>query len=1051
MGIEEFKRWVEESWNDSYFNPWSPRFVDTWDTFDRGVKDFDDQILIVVTSFFAALATFFVGGLGGVAAFRAMTERYAVTPIGKNLRQSSEEKTSKRESVEDLSDRVEGAVSGPRGGLFATGSEKESATPHRYEQLICLFPKKLQNQKLKELLSKWTDLFPDGDFGGIIHAFLPIPEEKRMLVVGHVIELGADFSNLVEYARLIEFFHKIEGSAEKPAIVNSTVKCIIPWVKGIKEAQPIGEMIELFSSISENDQNIFFECAQVIGSQLREEDRLSIVKTLKTLKEQKQDIVLLTKTTAPLLQGVKNVFLIPDILEQVQRIPEGQREKVIALVQPLIRQLNDSYVISQILRAVVDFPPEEERKKITPEQAQEERKNLLEGITEYLGGLTNGDQILRILYQIADLSAEERFKTVSCAIPHAKKIREEDREYVVQILKEFGKDVKDITTEDVEKKLELMQQVPKLLAKILDPEGRKKFVEWLNMIPSDQRSDIIQLLQEPLSKLSSGDTMGQIIYAFFLIAPDLRNKALRLVQNLFNQKNLTWQHIIAGIFHPRNDEIRRASIPYLTTMLQSIPDQEILSHLAKSIWNSRALLRLVEEQELAQLAFRLDLLCQTANKNDPFSAFGLYRKLVETSKHPSPVITTPVFEIPFEKEIMTQKPGGGFEFKKVTQKIKVSLNQKGFEEMVGNLKKVKFSDLPKGIGVETIDGFFKAFEKRIASLPEGQRKVIEKYIKEQGDGDYGWETLKGNLLNNDILGWAGVCGSPDEVAPMVVVQLYSILNYIQNVTEDDLLIEWKGADGKITLQKRKSPLTPQEEALFGVARAIHNCSIGKRDGVKTAYFAIPAKFKIQAEVSPGEATDEAAYVANYVSPIIQEYISELFTANNSLMKALTGSEGGGAETRDVHEIRYVKSLMAKRVGLNDDVVFDVYIQGKSHLHQLSLKEALTIYFQHASPEGFIKKIKNCLKRDIKAQAVNPGNFTRYLDPTSSVFWDPVNPEPADKVDLGDVWVEDEDEELGLDGDEMNEAGDKKDKRVTGWFNDLGVYHLLVKLGLFHPE
>lgn len=866
----------------SLFCPYSSKYQDTWEKFDKELS-FKEQLVTITVAALAAFASLPILGLGGMAAFRLMVDHYCFTHNPSKKPCDGAEKADRvaREKIPTeltLEQWMESAWSN-----FSTDMKGNDVLQEHLESVHAKFEK--PNVILTELAAN------------------PILERFELLELA--LEVGDCFTDTAEFSKLIKELKKIAVDEREAELTKA-----LPFLKGLKTAGEVTSILKNLRSFSEEKLVDLSEQLKPLLDQFsRASDRITLIKIFDA--NVGSDNGSKIDELIPLLIGVTNLSLYPSIIEAVEKIENEDIKELLTLAKPLLENVGDNgHATSLILQVINDIP-------------KEQRAELIEGITHYLKGM-KGTEILRLLQFIKSLDYDERIQIVLCSIPHIDDaMSQENRQLTLEALTAVGREQREtVDTSDVKSRVEVMQSIKSLFGKFNTAEERIELTNQLKRVPHTERNALLSLIAPSIDKIETAKQLGDLLYGFFLIAPDYREKVFTSLQSKYQSADslsrFTWRDIVGYALRqmPDNQALKNATYQYLERMLVSITETKPALELSTLIWDNRLCFGLLEEMPLAQLAMRTMIICDPTISGELKNKFNVYKKHVLTSKIETPNITIPYQEV---------------------EGIRVRLNQKVLEQRAKSEVKVTFADLPENVNSETAINLFNKLKERVHLLGEEGKQQISGYVR----GSIGAEisSLSANFTADPYLvSLLSASGQSTDAAPKDVQRFYSILNYIQSLSNS---ID----DGEL--------LSPREDALVKISASIQGCSSGKSEGIALAYNLLPKEFKLGSVASAVDLRSREKTIA-VLDSIIQAFLLPKLSEDNALMKALVGSQNVNQIS---HQSQYIKNQIAQRLGLKHELAFDHYTGCVlDTLFNRSLKELLDIAFQHIKPQQFVDQL-----------------------------------------------------------------------------------------------
>jgi len=325
----------------------------------------------------------------------------------------------------------------------------------------------------------------------------------------------------------------------------------------------------------------------------------------------------------------------------------------------------------------------------------------------------------------------------------------------------------------------------------------------------------------------------------------------------------------------------------------------------------------------------------------------------------------------------------------------VALNPDGIRVLK---KKKTFADLPRGIGLDTFEKLIDKVRTRLQKHPD--RPLINSYIETAyteerpnpdwvpGSDDplfipkkYSLYKLFGALEEHPLaFSLLREKGPDDQPISDVKYQLHQILHWIAQLpdTPKALTEEQKrdlkrtlytGENTSLTPEQAESNvrrqnaigalLSPQEEALLGLGRALEKCNRGRTDALQDYYNQIASPddyFGPNAIVDPIEATKV------YFSRLVQEFFRMNISSPSALMQFLTSPS--------IPEILNVENSTPHLVYLDEDVPKNTPLFLSAEITSIALCSGAT--------NGLSERTQDALKKYLHLLYDNPSSQNLQL-------------------------------------------------------------------------
>ncbi len=210
----------------SLFCPYSSKYSDTWEKFDQELK-FKEQLITIAVAVVAALATLPILGLGGMAAFRALTDHYRFAHWK----------------------HAPSTVAGQAAFKSDRAAQKKFRGKLTFEQWLVSawesFPRDdKDNSKVRALLKTIYKQFEKPDM--ILEAVGKVNQSKRQGLLKISIKVAADFTDTVQFTQLIQVIAKIPEDNRE-----SELQVALPYLEGAASANRVKQVLDKLRGISE--------------------------------------------------------------------------------------------------------------------------------------------------------------------------------------------------------------------------------------------------------------------------------------------------------------------------------------------------------------------------------------------------------------------------------------------------------------------------------------------------------------------------------------------------------------------------------------------------------------------------------------------------------------------------------------------------------------------------------------------------------------------------------------------------------------------------------
>lgn len=449
-----------------------------------------------------------------------------------------------------------------------------------------------------------------------------------------------------------------------------------------------------------------------------------------------------------------------------------------------------------------------------------------------------------------------------------------------------------------------------------------------------------QEFDEEIEKALSAKTSLHESYKFLYLLPKhLRLPSLDEMTNPFQQGPISIETILS------NDH-ESSPIPALLKNIENKLTQEISpvhqKWIADFVIDYQENLGILDESSLFQKALEIKATFETEGSKNPII---IYQSLLQEKKEP--VNFSPAPQCVEGKEVSFDLP--------VMQALASSLT-------------LPQSALHKDV----------TWEKWQALIRQIDDKQIDPAFKHAIDVCTigGWTALLHNCLNDSAFFKPRIEFQGERI-PLNYAQLNAILHKIFNLSNQ----------GEI--------LSPQEELFIKFAECVKNCKGGKFEGVSFYYvYGLEPEDKFKFEIS-NEPDPAKAQAKSILAEEFQNAISMAFSGTNPLMQELTQRK---EILQASHQSIYLKNLIGHIVGLQHDLLFDMYTRVLyDELICRPRKQVLEIFFNHFTPQVLVEHLHRWMCRDSKVPGrKNWDQIFMLVSPSDEdLLWDPATDMPVE--------------------------------------------------------
>lgn len=887
----------------SYFDPTTNKYEDSWTAFDTELT-FQQQLMTITLTAIATIVSLPILGLGGLAAFRALVNHY--TPLNPddlpNTPMGTTAKKTQKKSEEILHEMTE----------------------HEFiEKALPCFDYTEDSDKF-ELEGTLIYLFKKyGSPATLLTAFKEGTKKERREALECSLKLHDSFNSAHEFKRLMRFAASIKSGRLE------NFDKLRPFCEGLKKTSDIQHIDRKLKELPPEEEEEILDAFSYISTQFDNAvDRAECLVAIKANIESGQRVEVI-RENLDLLQFVSKSFYLVKVLKNLSELPPESREHVLSLAEKLSTKDDGGLTIDKIIRCVTGTPTEM-------------HQQLLNNIEKCLEGIT-GESILpviQILDQVLRLDAKERVSVVGVAMTHiTSKMAPYERRLILSALLDVDSDSRSMIDDtELQEMIKVKKQVIQFFGRLSSSVNKQEIFAEINRIPENQREAFFADLAPVLDKIESAEAFKELINGVKMIAPQYRAIVIEGFTSRFDS-TFKWKNLVQFAFEraPQKDEILSASKSYLRLLLENETDEAVARDIAQKIWDNRHTFGIHDEggDEL----FAVLMAIVPIAEGHASSSYGVFRSHLKRDKEvKTPSIITPPGTI------------GG---------LRVRMDQPFFEKMIRENNRVTFGDLTETINLETLEGLFSAFEKRIAGLEQRQRNkawtvgvsgcMVSNASLTTNPTESGIRssyqniksTFMGSVYIRDMLKRKG---DPSQQVPTGYLHLYAIVKFIK--------------DSSLEINPRTG-LSDQEEVLLKMLSSVQHCGTGKSEGCAEFYSTLPTHARFHGAAKGESRADKAK---EYLAAVAQSVLAKYLEEEGPMSRELTGVRRDG---QWVHSRKYLKNLIAKRIGLQWDIAFDAYpgcINGT--LQSKSLEDVLRIFYKHVTPEKFLHDIIVRVNNDI---------------------------------------------------------------------------------------
>lgn len=888
----------------NYFNPLTKKFDSVWETFDSCLT-FREQLWTITATALAALISLPILGLGGLAVFRAMVNHFV--PL--NTNEFSDTPSGRAAGItHDLGMRNLKAMSEDEFVdaaklLFKDESSAEEDLDPAVEPRLKGLYKKYKNGRIL-----FNALKKVGSFS------------ERLELVKQAQNLNSDINSPQEFSKLLKFLYEIRDQWEV-AIPRMEI-----FGRGISKATELEQIHKAFDDLPEEDENELVLASKMILDNFKSPlERVRCLKVLQVYIPEGQRIGLVQKFSF-LLQTVTSATKLAEVLPMISKATPDKQGALETLLMLLSSDEDDGTLLEKGLLCVDQLPD-----SVSVE--------LLDNISNCLHGIGEENllPVIQIVNHVASLPADKRVDVVAAAMTHINpRMDPVERRLIMSALCDLEGDLNEVDHHELKELVERKKLIIEFFGSLENTVEKQEIMEEIQRIPEEQRDLLFSKISPLMPQIGSAAQFKELIKGLKMVAPRLWEVAVSRLD--VNDIHFNWITVVNAAF--RDDiNARNDTKDYLVQLLRTETNREVALGIARLIQANQVLFGVAQNEQDELYMLLLSLIPPEVGHF--VGPHDLYNNLLIWDR----TIETPPVEIP-EKRISG---------------IKVRLNQPHFEKAARETKKLTFGDLQPPMTKSKLDQLFQNFDKRMARLGLTERN------KAWVDGvsnclvvGYGGDlrdrpspaaveqaynstrnTFLGSAYISDTLNLRGE--NESRIVPTGYLHMHAVLKYIMDCSTDI-----NPATG----------LSEQEETMLRMISSIQNCSTGKSEGFAAFYMQLPSEAQIHG-IAGATTKEEKAVV--YLHSILQSILGDYLTHLGPMAKELIGRDSDG---QFVHTSKYLKNLIAKRVGLDWSISFDAYpgcIDGT--LKNRSLDDVLRIFYNHFTPSVLVEKVLRKINQD----------------------------------------------------------------------------------------
>ncbi|CCB91152.1 putative uncharacterized protein [Waddlia chondrophila 2032/99] len=854
---------------------------------------FGQQLQVITLTALAALVSLPILGLGGLAAFRALVNHYV--PY----------------TADDLPDSFNGNTAGKVHdiGLNAfnpMGQAQFVENAKRLFNVASTFDA-LFDPELDTILEELFDKYKNGPI--LLTALKVGNPSERLEILKDAQKLDGSMDAAQEFLQLMKFVSEIKAKRE------TAVPRLERFGEGISKAAELKSLHRALESIPVEEEEELLNAASIIfknfKTALERINCLQVIRNHISIGKRADAIAYHQKV----LSTITSPTILADVLPLIQEQTKENLRAVEELVLLLSNPEDDGTVLLKCLRCIEGV-------------SDDVSISLLENIYKCLDGLAgeNLKPVLQILHHISGLTVERRTDVVAVALTHIRSsMHPTERRLIMSALCDLN-DPAEVNKDELPDLIKTKKIIMEFFGKISNALDKQEMMKEIQRIPENQRESLFSTISPVLPQVASVGQFKELITGIKMIAPQHRNSVIASLSGKLSDP-FDWLTIVRQAL--QDTQIKADSKQYLIELLRVETDQEIALDIANKIWDNRNVFGVVDGDDGDELFILLLGIVPIADGHAR-SPYTLYGRLLKMDKE----ISTP--------EVL--KPTRDL------QGVRVKMNQPHFEKMVRETKRVTFEELDSSVTFEFLEKLFSSFETRLSRLSSEERNKVwtsgvANCVVVNGAITAGNVKNAYELLRHTFMGTGGyvnqilkIKGADHQVVPTGYLHVYAVIKYVAACS-----IEIQSGSG----------LSSQEETLLRMLSSIQNCATGKSEGFAAFYNQLPHEYrKFGAAAASTPAEKAKAYLGDVVQKVIGSYLDH--TSINRMAKELIGASDDG---QYVHTSKYLKNLIAKRVGMPWDISFDAYPGCiNDTLFNRPLQDVLKIFYKHVTPEDFVNKV-----------------------------------------------------------------------------------------------
>lgn len=787
------------------------------------------------------------------------------------------------------------------------------------EKALLFFENPEKKNKLEKILRSLYEKY--GSPETLLTAFKHGTKKERGEALSCALMLHESFNTAHEFEKLMIFAVAIKNGSRVERFEK-----LKPFCEGLMKTSDIQYIDRCLNKFSTDEEKEILDAFSFISSQFDlAVDRVKCFEVVKTNITAGQRVSVI-RDNQDLLKFVSNSYDLSKVLPNLTQDTLSSKEHILSLADKLCIGDEAGFTLDKIIRCVKGVP-------------SELHEQLLKNVERCLEGINGEDlyPVIQILDSVLRLEASERVDVVGVAMSHihSKMVPYERRLILSALLDVDAQSRHLIEDAELQKMIKVKKQIIEFIGKISSSANKPEIFAAINQIPENQREILFAQIAPALEKIETAEAFAELIDGAKMIAPQHRASVIESYKGAFDS-TFTWKKLVKKAFG--TPEILNDSKEYLRVLLENETDESVGRNIAQKIWNNLHVFRVSEQGNDELFTVLMGIVpVEEGHVSNCYRVYGMHLKRDKE-------VTTPDVLTPAETV------GGK----------RVRMDQKFFEKMVREKKEITYGDLPEKINMETLKGLFSAFENRLDRLSTKEREKAwtvgvsgcmisaahQNWNPKENDIRDSYQFTKSIFLGSAyIKDMLERTGEPSKQVSMGYLHLFAIIKFIK-----DSSIEINPETG----------LSNQEESLLKMLSSIQNCGTGKSEGFAEFYSSLPTYARFYGRAQAEKKADKAKV---YLAMVMQSVLAKYLEGFSSMAYELTQRHYDDEQW--MHSRKYLKNLIAKRIGLEWDIAFDAYPGCiDENLRNRSLENVLQIFYKHITPKKFLDDVFRVVQNDI---------------------------------------------------------------------------------------